>query len=158
MGERSKLLKAVYTCYSMHNLGKKHRKGMKKGAQPVFGMDTWARLLSDSQFFVISTMKRQDCKLVSLTSRMLVVDEYQRDKEAQLTYVDFLEALCRVADGHAAGQIQPTFAYEEKLHDVLPGFLDLIFRGLAKFHRGELRIKAPGSSHDNKKLADMSEF
>ena len=69
--------------------------------------------------------------------------------------VSFLEALCRLADGHAAGQIQPTFAYGERLHEVLPPFLDILLNGIAKFHRGELRIKAPGSSHDNKMLADM---
>ena len=72
--------------------------------------------------------------------------------------VSFLEALCRLADGHAAGQIQPTFAYGERLHEVLPPFLDILLNGIAKFHRGELRIKAPGSSHDNKMLADMHAY
>ena len=156
--ENKDILKAIFTCYSMYNLGKKHRKGMKKAAVPVFGMDTWNRLLTDSGFFVVSTMKRQDCKLVFLMSRMQCVDEYQRDKEGQLDFVSFLEALCRLADGHAAGQIQPTFAYGERLHEVLPPFLDILLNGIAKFHRGELRIKAPGSSHDNKMLADMHAY
>ena len=156
--EHKDILKAIFTCYSMYNLGKKHRKGMKKAAVPVFGMDTWNRLLTDSGFFVVSTMKRQDCKLVFLMSRMQCVDEYQRDKEGQLDFVSFLEALCRLADGHAAGQIQPTFAYGDRLHEVLPPFLDVFLNGVAKFHRGELRIKAPGSSHDNKMLADMHAY
>ena len=64
--EHKDILKAIFTCYSMYNLGKKHRKGMKKAAVPVFGMDTWNRMLTDSGFFVVSTMKRQDCKLVFL--------------------------------------------------------------------------------------------
>ena len=120
---RRSLRQAVYTCYAMHNLGKRHRKGMKKGANPVFAIDTWSRLLQDSGFFTnskvrngrmwhihtderlteareksnhfifanFSKMKRQDCKLVYLMSRMLVVDEYHRDKEGALAFVDFLE-------------------------------------------------------------------
>ena len=63
-----------------------------------------------------------------------------------------------MADGHAAEEIRGTFGYDHYVYEVLPGFVDLLLRGLAKFHHGELRVKAPGSAHDNKKLADLAEY
>ena len=97
--------------------------------------------------------------MVFLMSRMVVADEYQRDKECSLSFVDFLEALTRLSDGHASeGVMASTNDNTNEVAESLVKLLDIIFYGIAKFHKGEMRIKAPGSSHDNKKLADMKEY
>jgi len=41
-------LKALYDCYSMHQMGSRERRGMHFGpARAIFGIDIWNQLLSD---------------------------------------------------------------------------------------------------------------
>ena len=83
-------LKALYALY-----------GPSEGGKPTFNLGSLRRLLSDLAFLAwdIHCLSLPKVRLAFFNSRMVVVDEIkQRHKFMTLSFIEFVEALARVAD------------------------------------------------------------
>ena len=103
-------------------------------------------------------LPRSDAKLVFLQSRMLVTNEYNMEKATTLTFVDFLEAFCRLADFKAAHGLKGPYGYPKPLHEAVANLVPVFFTRLAKTHGAVLKIECKGHSLDGKKVASLAEF
>ena len=64
----------------------------------LWTLDVWIKVLEQIDFFDQTFTYQQACYCFCM-AKMTVVDEvYSRDKHCNLTYVDFLEAICRLAE------------------------------------------------------------
>ena len=118
--------------------------------------------LNDTKFFESSVLERNEAKLCFFQGQMCNVDEYKRDRESTLTYLEFLEALCRLADASAHNELREPLEYDDyDLAESLTKTLGKLLPVLAEKHKarkGCLFISCKGHSMDGKKAADLSRF
>lgn len=86
------------------------------------------------------------------------LDEYDRQRVGQLSFVDFLELLARCADVQAEKLVRSDSKYKQPLADSLAGFLDVLLTGIAAQCSGKLVVIAPGNSNNGKVAADLSQY
>ncbi len=101
------VLLPVFNYYSVGSArkqnGKKKRKASSNSGDISMGLDDWDKLLKVTEIYQVPHFTKQMAKLCFLWSRMVDVEEAvsTRDKDTKgftLTFIDFLEALMRVAD------------------------------------------------------------
>jgi hypothetical protein len=97
-------------------------------------------------------------KAVFLHSRMLRTDEYDRVKESTLTFLEFLEALCRLADLASEGEWVDPRDQRSDLDANLQALLERLLGNLARTHKGVIYIELPGHRKDGRRGADLRQW
>lgn len=147
-------LKALWKTYPMNNVRRKERKKGGAGGGTLksflrFSLTDWDHLLIDCKVYDI--WDREFCKLCFLHSRMAKVDELlDRDRSGTLSFIDFMEAVSRIALGP-----RPHCRNAAAASSVVNSFLKRLFTQLHRHHDGQLKVRFPGNSEDGRVALDI---